>query len=114
MNKSLIIGLAVMGIVAAFLLIKRPERDVGSFAVTAADSAPVQSSVSKEPHSAENRQSIERLPLPTPKVPRVAPEWVPIHLHPLFGWKEIGGYVPRRRLRTAATEALKRLNYGTH
>jgi hypothetical protein len=41
---------------------------------------------------------MERVPLPEPTLPELDARLVPSHLHPLFGWEEIGGYVPRRRM----------------
>lgn len=40
----------------------------------------------------------ERILLPDPKLPELSARLVPAHLHPLFGWDSIGGYVPRRRM----------------
>ena len=39
-----------------------------------------------------------RIQLPNPELPGLRQDVIPQHLHALFGWKDIGGYLPRRRL----------------
>lgn len=47
---------------------------------------------------ADSVKSVERIPVLEPEVPELSRDMVPTHLHPLFGWKDVGGYVPRRRM----------------
>ncbi len=96
MKKVLLIGLACVVIVAGFLLMREPvERSV---------SAPVSPAVAQVVEKQETglSQSVigpdapVRIPLPNPELPALNRDLVPVHLYPLFGWEDIGGYVPRR------------------
>lgn len=98
MKKVLLIGVALIGIVAAFLLVKRSGRvDVPS-GMTAAIPAQPQSPIKPNSQPDPKLKSAERIPLPQPVVPELNAGLVPAHLQPLLGWQNSGGYVPRRRL----------------
>lgn len=106
MKKTIWIGIAVVGIVAAFLLVKETKSDVALEATPAPVSHGQKNESMAPTQTAGTVDSSGRIPLPNPEVPKVTPELVPVHLHPLFGWKDIGGYVPRRRMVEALGEKL--------
>jgi hypothetical protein len=105
MKKLIWIGVAVTGVVAAFFLARETRDGVALEATSAPVSQGMAPQGAEAAPDAEIKPSVaERLPLPNPRLPELVPSLVPESLHPLFGWKEIGGYVPRRRL----VEALDR------
>jgi len=88
----LLVGVVIL---AAFLLMREKESAVSQ-------TVEPQEVVLSQPaltgsKSASQANSSFRIPLPTPELPELNPNLVPVHLYPLFGWKDIGGYVPRRR-----------------
>jgi len=98
MKKVLLIGVALIGIVAAFLLVKKSGRVDAPSGMTAAIPAQPQSPIKPNSQPDPKLKSAERIPLPQPVVPEFNAGLVPAHLHPLLGWQNTGGYVPRRRL----------------
>lgn len=93
--------IVIVGVVllAAFGLLKRSDERVSEKAVPASASVVVDSPETEAvSQSVPKADSSVRIPLPTPELPELSRDLVPMHLHPLFGWKDIGGYVPRRRL----------------
>jgi hypothetical protein len=100
MKKYCFIAVAVIAVCVAFFLLKKPNEASGELPV-----AHVASSVTEtkglrksESPSVARTELISRIPLPEPEPPELTASLVPTHLHPLFGWKNIGGYVPRRRM----------------
>jgi hypothetical protein len=91
----------IVGVVlSAVLLLMRETEPAVSPAVESQDvdlSPPVETPALNESKSAPQTDASGRLLLPAPELMALNPRLVPAHLHPLFGWKDIGGYVPRRR-----------------
>jgi hypothetical protein len=117
MKKVLLIGVAVIGIVAVFLLMRETKSEAaleasspavspGFDAIEKASPIPDTSLSRRSDVKAEQSTRLSRIPLPSPALPELTKNLVPIHLYPLFGWKDIGGYVPRRRMVEALGDAL--------
>jgi hypothetical protein len=96
----------VLAVWTVFLLVKKPEPGAGSVDLTSAVSTQTQSPASSPPVFAGKNQVAVRIPLPEPVCLELNAGLVPMHLHPLFGWKDIGGYVPRRRFVEALGDTL--------
>ncbi len=100
MKKYLLIVVAVMVVLAAFLLVKKQKEVSGEVPVAHAAFSVTEKEVLRAPElrSGVRADPIDRIPLPEPNLPELTAGLVPTRLHPLFGWKNIGGYVPRRRM----------------
>ena len=80
-----------------FLLVRRSDEgaSVKGSVSDVSQVVELQETVRSQPVSASD--SSARIPLPTPELPSLSRDLIPMYLYPLFGWKDIGGYVPRRR-----------------
>lgn len=98
MKKYVLVVIAVTIALAAFLLVKKQKTNRGGTAVDSvtAPAALLQNPI--KPGSLPIAEPPDRIPLPKPIIPGLNAGLVPAHLHPLLGWQNAGGYVPRRRL----------------
>ncbi len=98
MRKFYFISVAILAVWVAFLLVKNSKEKTPETAVIATTSHAVDPQESKGPQSVFKTDASVRIPLPNPELPELSRSLVSMHLYPLFGWKDIGGYVPRRRM----------------
>jgi hypothetical protein len=102
MKRSLLIVAAAVVVLAVFWWIQKRESATSAVAVNNTKrQIPVDEMVpSREecPKGGAGLLPVERIPLPNPELPGIDARLVPAHLHPLLGWQNSGGYVPRRRL----------------
>ncbi len=111
MKKPILIIVIFIIALVGVLLIKKsamPDRPK-----VAASSPEGNSSPASIPHATPETGAVadsprKRIPLPNPVVPHLSRSEVPLGLHPLFGWKDSGGYVPRRRLVEAIDHELSK------
>ncbi len=87
-----------MVVLAAFLLVRETEEEVALEASSPSVSQVVEFQETGRSQSVPAADSSSRIPLPEPELPELTASLVPTHLYSLFGWKNIGGYVPRRRM----------------
>ncbi len=108
MRKHCFIAVAVIAVCLAFLLVNKPKEALGEVPVSTTASSVVEGEVLRTPEllSVARVESVDRIPLPKPKLPELTADLVPTHLHSLFGWKNIGGYVPRRRMMESLGDTL--------
>ena len=97
MKKYCFIAVAVLAVWVAFLLVKR-SGEASSEPPVAASGSEEESLRRSDSRSVANGEAGERVSLPSPELPELSRDLVPAHLHSLFGWQNIGGYVPRRRM----------------
>lgn len=102
--KKLILIIFVPVIIALVVLFKGKEEpsaegqvETSIVSLLPESICPIFASNTKNPDPITNTPN-KRIPLPDPIVPVLDPAEISLRLHPLFGWKDIGGYVPRRRM----------------